>query len=183
MPIVLKDSTGSSAVVKIGDGNPDFHFGISNNVSWKDFSFYGLVDLQHGGQVYNQTQQRMYQYGRSGDVDQGGKTQELKKPIDYYTALYAANDPTDYFVQPGGYVKLRELSVRYKVGSKLLAPLGKFAARNVTLGLVGRNLLTFTDYKGYDPEVSNSNFPTTIKLDSFGYPRYRTVTGSVQIEF
>ena len=183
MPIVQKDATGNSAVVKIGDGNPDFHFGVSNNVSWKDFTVFGLVDVQRGGNVYNQTMQRMFQYGRSGEVDQAGKAQELKKTTDYYVALYAANDPTDYFVQPGGYVKLRELSVRYKVGSRFLGALNRTGARNITLGLVGRNLLTFTDYKGYDPEVSDSAFPSTIKLDSFGYPRYRTITGSVQIEF
>jgi hypothetical protein len=116
-------------------------------------------------------------------VDQAGKAQELKKTVDYYVALYAANDPTDYFVQNAGFVKLREMSVRYRVPSSLLAPLGRMGARGLTLGLVGRNLLTWTSYRGYDPEVSDSNFPNTIKLDSFGYPRYRTFTGSVQIDF
>ena len=125
----------------------------------------------------------MYQYGRSGDVDQSGREQTLKKTVDYYVALYAANDPTDYFVQPGGFVKLREASIRYKLPTSRIAALGRFGARGVTLGIVGRNLITWTDYKGYDPEVSDSDFPSTIKLDSFGYPRYRTFTGSVQIEF
>ena len=183
MPITGKDANGNAAVVRIGDGNPDFHFGWTNNVSWKDLSFFALLDAQKGGQVYNQTNQRMYQYGRSADVDQSGKPQELKKTVDYYVALYAANDPTDYFVQPGGYVKLREMSVRYKVPTDRVAALGRFGARGITLGLVGRNLFTWTDYRGYDPEVSDSDFPSTIKLDSFGYPRYRTFTGSVQIDF
>jgi TonB-linked SusC/RagA family outer membrane protein len=182
MPIVRKDANGNTAVVKIGDGNPDFHFGWTNNVTWKDLSVFALIDAQKGGQVYNQTTQRMYQWGRSADVDQAGKPQELKKTVDYYAALYAANDPTDYFVQPAGFVKLREMSVRYKVPARF-ATLGRVGARGVTLGVVGRNLLTFTDYRGYDPEVSDSDFPSTIKLDSFGYPRYRTITGSVQIDF
>ena len=183
MPIVKKDATGSSAVVNIGDGNPDFHFGVSNNVTWKDLSLFALVDAQVGGNVYNQTNQRMYQYGRSADVDQSGKPQAEKKPVEYYVALYAANDPTDYFVEDGGFVKLREMSARYRLPSRLLGPLARAGARGLSLGLVGRNLLTFTNYSGYDPEVSSSNRPTIIKLDSFGYPRYRTFTGSVQIEF
>ncbi|HEX2723699.1 MAG TPA: SusC/RagA family TonB-linked outer membrane protein, partial [Gemmatimonadaceae bacterium] len=108
MPIVLRDSTGNSAVVRIGDGNPDFHFGVSNNLSWRDLTVYGLVDASVGGQVYNRTNQRMYQWGRSADVDQAGKEQDLKKPIEYYVNLYAANDPTDYFVEDAGFVKLRE---------------------------------------------------------------------------
>jgi TonB-linked SusC/RagA family outer membrane protein len=183
MPITLKDAAGNARVVRIGEGTPDFHVGWTNNVTWGDLSFFALLDAQKGGQVYNQTQQRMYQWGRSADVDQSGKPQELKKTVDYYVALYAANDPTDYFVQPGGYVKLREMSMRYRLPSTKVGPLGRFGARGVTLGLVGRNLLTWTDYRGYDPEVSDSDFPNTIKLDSFGYPRYRTFTGSVQIDF
>jgi TonB-linked SusC/RagA family outer membrane protein len=183
MPITLKDAGGNATVVRIGDGTPDFHVGWTNNVTWKDLSFFALLDAQKGGQVYNQTTQRMYQWGRHADVDQTGKPQELKKTVDYYVALYAANDPTDYFVQPGGFVKLREMSVRYKLPATTLGALTRVGARGVTLGLVGRNLLTWTDYRGYDPEVSDSDFPTTIKLDSFGYPRYRTFTGSVQIDF
>jgi TonB-linked SusC/RagA family outer membrane protein len=183
MPITAKDAAGNAALVQIGDGTPKFHWGVSNNVSWRDLSFFGLVDVQVGGNVYNQTNQRMYQYGRSADVDQTGKPQELKKPTDYYVALYAANAPTDYFVESGGFVKLRELSVRYKLPRSVMGVLSRAGARGATLSLIGRNLLTFTDYKGYDPEVSSSNAPTVIKLDSFSYPRYRTITGSVQVEF
>jgi TonB-linked SusC/RagA family outer membrane protein len=183
LPITQRDAQGNAAVVKIGDGNPDYHLGLSNNVTWKELSLYALMDMQVGGNVYNQTNQRMYQYGRSADVDQTGKAQGDKKTVDYYVALYAANSPTDYFVEPGGYIKVREVSARYRLNSRLLGPLARFGARGLSLGVIGRNLFTLTDYKGYDPEVSSSDRPTTIKLDSFGYPRYRTFTGSVQIEF
>jgi hypothetical protein len=179
MPIPLRDSTGSNAVVRIGDGNPDFHWGLSNNFTWRNFSLYALVDAQVGGEVYNQTNQRMYQWGRSADVDQVGKPQELKKPQDYYIALYAANDPSDYFVERGGYVKLREISFRYQLGGRALGLLSGVGARGATLSLIGRNLLTFTDYKGYDPEVGG----TIVRLDSFDYPRYRTFSGSLEITF
>ena len=179
MPITLKDAAGSNAVVKIGDGNPDFRVGLSNSVNWRSFSFFGLVDVQKGGDIYNQTNQRMYQWARSADVDQVGKAQELKKPIEYYVALYAANDPTDYFVEDGGYVKLRELSARYRVGPVLRRALGRVGASDASLALVGRNLLTFTNYKGYDPDVGGA----IVRLDSFDYPRYRTITGSVEITF
>jgi TonB-linked SusC/RagA family outer membrane protein len=179
MPIIMRDSTGSNAVVRIGDGNPDFHWGLSNNVSWRGIAFYALVDAQVGGQNYNQTRQRMYQWAKHGDVDQNGKTQELKKPIEYYIALYQANDPTDYFVEDAGYVKLREASISYQLSGRLLNAVSRFGARGATLSLIGRNLLTFSDYSGYDPEVGN----TIVRLDSFDYPRYRTFSGSFQIVF
>ncbi len=179
MPITQRDETGSNALVRIGDGNPDFHFGVTNNVQWRDFSFYALVDASVGGQLYNRTNQRMYQYGRSADVDQTGKPQELKKPTDYYVALYAANDPTDYFVEDAGFVKLRELSVGYRVPTAWLARLGRVGVEGMRVNVIGRNLLTFTDYKGYDPEAGGS----IVRIDSFAYPRYRTITGSVEITF
>jgi TonB-linked SusC/RagA family outer membrane protein len=179
MPIILKDAGGSNALVKIGDGNPDFRLGWSNTVNWRNWSFFGLLDFQKGGDIYNQTNQRMYQWARSADVDQAGKPQELKKPIEYYVALYQANDPTDYFVEDGSYVKLREMSLRYRFGQRAVNALARLGAAGASFSLIGRNLLTFTDYKGYDPDVGG----TIVRLDSFDYPRYRTITGSFEINF
>jgi hypothetical protein len=179
MPITQTDATGSKAVVRIGDGVPNFHWGVTNTVGWKDFTFYTLVDANAGGQVYNQTNQRMYQYGRSRDVDQAGKPQELKKTVDYYVNLYSANDPTDYFVEDAGFVKLREASVKYRVPARYSALLHRIGASGANLSLIGRNLLTSTKYSGYDPEVGG----TIVRIDSFGYPRYRTFTGSIELNF
>jgi hypothetical protein len=179
MPIRQVDAEGNAKVVRIGDGNPDFNWGISILVSWRDFDYYALVVANQGGQVYNQTNQRMYQYGRSADVDQAGKREELKKPIDYYVNLYSANDPTDYFVEDAGFLKLREVSVKYRVGRSLIDRVSGLGVKGASISVIGRNLFTSTDYKGYDPEVGG----TIVRLDSFDYPRYRTITGSIEINF
>jgi TonB-linked SusC/RagA family outer membrane protein len=179
LPITRKDSTGSSAVVRIGDGTPKYRWGLTNNVSWKGFDVFALVDAQVGGQAYNQTRQRMYQWAKHHDVDQTGKPQELKKPIEYYVGLYAANDPTEYFIEDAGFVKLRELSVRYRLGGRALSLITPFGARGAAISLIGRNLFTSTNYRGYDPEVGG----VLTRLDSFDYPRYRTFTGSLEFTF
>jgi len=179
MPITLRDASGNPAVVKIGDGNPDFRMGFSNSVTWKNLRAYGLIDASVGGDVYNRTNQRMYQYGRSGDVDQAGKAQELKKSSAYYVSLYAANDVNSWFVENGTFVKLRELSLSYRIPTARLGLFGRTPLSGLNLSLVGRNLLTLTDYKGYDPEVGNG----VNRLDDFIYPRYRTITGAVELEF
>lgn len=179
MPIPQVDASGSKAVVHIGDGNPDFHWGFTNTVDWRDFTFYALVDANVGGDVYNETNQRMYQYGRSADVDQVGKPQELKKPTDYYVALYSAADPTDYFVENAGFVKLRELSVKYRLPARYGTVLRRIGAESASISLIGRNLFTATGYKGYDPEVGG----TIVRRDNFLYPRYRTFTGSLELTF
>jgi TonB-linked SusC/RagA family outer membrane protein len=185
-PLRLQDpASGGPAVVRIGDSNPDFRFGVSNQVTWKNFVFYGLVDVQVGGQVYNATKQRMYQWWRSAEEDQVGKPEDLKKPPAYYSVLYNAADQNDWFVEPGGFVKLREVSVRYQVPVQRLPGLRALGVRGASLSLVGRNLFTITDYTGYDPEVRSDDFriDPVIRLDDFTYPRFRTITGTLMLEF
>jgi hypothetical protein len=179
LPITSVDSTGNAAVTKIGDGTPDFRFGVTNTIGWGGLQLFMLWDTQVGGNVYNRTNQRMYQFGRSSDVDQDGKRQEFKKPVDYYTALYAANSPADFFVEDGSFVKLREVSLRYRLPARFTPTLARLGAQGASFSLIGRNMLTFTKYKGYDPEVGT----VLNRFDSFVYPRYRTVTGSVELTF
>jgi TonB-linked SusC/RagA family outer membrane protein len=179
MPIVLLDSTGQQAIVKIGSGNPRFHYGISNNVSWRGIQFYGLLDTQMGGNVYNQNNQRSYQYQRSADVDQVGKPDSLKKTIDYYSLVYNGNAIEDWFVEPGGFVKLREVSVKFHVPDRLMRRVPGTRSLGADVSFVGRNLKTWTRYKGYDPEAGS----VINRLDTYAYPQYRTFTGVFQLIF
>ncbi len=81
-------------------------------------SVFGVLDSQVGAEVYNSTKQRMYQYFRHADVDQAGKSDEQKKPIDYYFTVYNGNNPTESFVEDATYLKLRELSVQYQLSPR-----------------------------------------------------------------
>jgi len=179
MPIILLDSTGQQAVVRIGSGNPRFHYGVSNNVRWKGVEFYGLLDTQAGGNIYDQNKQRSYQYQRDADVDQTGKPQELKKTIDYYSLVYNGNAIEDWFVEPGGFVKLRELSVKYNLPQRLVSRIPGNRGAGASISIVGRNLKTWTRYRGYDPEAGT----VTNRLDTYAYPQYRSFTGVFQLHF
>ena len=76
-------------------------------------------------------------------------------------------------------MKLRELSLKYRLGDRALGLLSRLGASGASFSIVGRNLMTWTDYKGYDPDVGGA----ITRLDSFDYPRYRTFTGSFEIIF
>jgi TonB-linked SusC/RagA family outer membrane protein len=179
MPIVRLDSTGQQAIIRIGSGNPRFHYGVSNNVQWKGFQIYGLLDTQVGGNIYNQNNQRSYQYQRSKDVDQVGKPDSLKKTIDYYSLVYNGNAIEDWFVESGGFVKLREVSVRYQLPQRLMARIPGVSGTGASVSLIGRNLKTWTRYSGYDPEVGT----VTNRLDSYAYPQYRNFSAVLQLQF
>ncbi|HEX2094030.1 MAG TPA: SusC/RagA family TonB-linked outer membrane protein [Longimicrobiaceae bacterium] len=178
-PIVQLDSLGAPALVKVGDALPDFHVGLTNSFRIGGLSVFGVLDSQVGADIYNSTRQRMYQYFRHADVDQAGKPDELKKPIDYYFTLYNGNNVTEHFVEDGTYLKLRELSVRYDLDPRRFRFLGSVGAERASIGLIGRNLLTWTSFTGYDPEVGN----TTLLEDDFLYPNFRTVTALVEFSF
>jgi hypothetical protein len=93
--------------------------------------------------------------------------------------VYNGNAIEDWFVEPGGFVKLRELSIKYQIPRRLLSRIPGNRGVGASFSFIGRNLKTWTRYKGYDPEVG-----TVInRLDSYDYPQYRNFTGVLQIQF
>jgi TonB-linked SusC/RagA family outer membrane protein len=179
LPILQRDEAGTSAVVRIGDTNPDFSWGVSSNLQWGDLSVFTLLNAQVGGVIYNRTKQRMYQYNNSGDADQAGRPQELKKTTDYYGALYAGNLINQWFVEDAGYVRLREVSLRYRVPETVLSRLPHIGVDGLTVFASGRNLFTWSDYTGFDPEAGT---PLS-RMDDFVYPQFRTITTGLEIRF
>jgi len=185
-----------SAIVKIGDVNPDFNASFTTNLRYKGFSAYALVDWVQGGSIYNGTRQWPFFEYRDRVYDQSGKPAATgcsgrlpacystgKKPISYYQALYNGINPTDFFVESGTYVKIKELNVSYTFGRSALEKLG-LGINSLRLGVIGRNLFTFTKYSGYDPEVAGlSGDPYSFRFDGFSYPNFRTFTGFAEINF
>jgi TonB-linked SusC/RagA family outer membrane protein len=180
MPIMQVDEDGQRQLHRIGDSNPDLTLGFSNTVNWGQVSLYGLLDTQFGGEVYNRTKQRMYQWARAGDQDQVGRSDEEKKPLSYYSSyLYDVNRRNSWFVEDASFVRLRELSVSYNMDANRFGFLQGTGVDRVNLSLVGRNLIYWTDYSGYDPSVGTS----INRDDNFAYPSYRSLTASVDIRF
>ncbi len=180
MPVFETDEAGINAQVPIGDVNPDFNVGITHNVTWKGFNFYGLIDIKQGGDTYNNTRQWGYRDNTHADYDQFGREDGLKKPVTYYQKLYNTNSITSWFVEKSSYVKLRDLSVTYAFDRNQLQGLfGGLGIERLSVGLIGRNLFTWSDYTGFDPEVGSIRD----SYDGFGYPNFRTFTARFDVQF
>jgi len=186
----LFDTTTNQALVaKIGDSNPDFVLGFTNTFTFKNFSFYTLLDAQIGGDVYNATRQLLYFSERSKDLDQSGKPDNQKKAAAYYTAgiggLYNGNIPVSHFVEDGSFVAIREINLSYNFTPAFMSKLGAAGRifHDARLSVIGRNLFTFTDYSGYSPEVALANNSTSFRIDMFTYPVFRTYTLALQLRF
>ena len=190
-PSTLANDTNPDGAVRldttdylmIGGTQSDFNFGLGQTFRYKGFSIYALFDAQIGGDIFNNTRQWAARDGNAWEVDQSGKAEGSKKSYDYYQKLYFVNASNSHYVEDATNMKFREFSLRYSFNrGQMEGILGGFFKR-VTLAAVGRNLLTFTGYSGYDPEVANAGDGAVYRIDAFDYPNYRTFTGSVEIEF
>jgi hypothetical protein len=189
IPNKSTDAEGSQFLF-MGNTTPDFNLSWSNNFRYKNFSIYALLDGEFGADVYNQTRAYAYRDNRSGDQDQAGKADGLKKNLNYGQVLYNVNANSSHFVEDGTFVKLREASVRYTLDQNTVQDLfGGLGIDGMSLNLIGRNLLTFTDYTGYDPESgtgasgSGGGSEAIGRVDNFGYPNFRTFTAALEIIF
>jgi TonB-linked SusC/RagA family outer membrane protein len=194
MPMQLRDGDGNVMQVPLGNATPNWHGGLSSNFSWGKFSAYGLLDGSFGRKVWNEGYHWALGDLMTSTVDQGGRSVEDAKPIGYYWragpgpggsagvgGLYNVLGPTNESVEDASYVKFREMSVNYNIGA--VAGQG-----NWTVGVVGRNLYTWTKYRGYDPEVGRSGGTqlgnaSLVGIDYFTFPNLRTVTLQVSTAF
>lgn len=184
-------STGEETdFCRLGNTLPDYHVALSSTMTWKGLSVYGLFDAVQGFSVYNQPLQWAIfkQYG--GIMDQTGVPEDKRKPLGYYDELYDVSGlaPSSAFVENGSFIKLRELSVRYAFDDQVLSAVpGLSAFSGLALSLVGRNLYTWTDYRGFDPEVGRGEGDTgsaaIARVEGYQYPNFRTWSLAVELNF
>ncbi len=167
----------------IGDPTPDFNLSWINNFEISNFMNLSVqVDWVKGGDIYNQTRQWQYRDMIHDDVDNpvtiNGETAAW---ANYYQSLYSTNDPNGAFVEDGSFVRLRDVSLTLKL-QKLMKI--KYLDK-VDLTVSGRNLLTFTDYSGMDPEAASVSALNTYTrgLDQYAFPNFRSFHAGLKIGF
>ena len=80
-------------------------------------------------------------------------------------------------------MKLREFSVGYTLDQSLLRKVGlNRYAKGLKLALIGRNLYTWTNYSGFDPDVTSGG-DFNFRIEGFRQPQFRTLTGQVEVTF
>lgn len=165
-------------LVKIGDTNPDFIVGLHSSLRLKHVEAAILFDWVQGGSIYNGSRQWSFLVAQDRVFDQRAKPEAERKSVPYYQAFYNGLNPQQYFVESGTYLKVRELAVSYAFGPASLRTLG------LRVGLIGRNLFTFSRFSGYDPEVAGlQGDPFLFRIDWFSYPHFRSVTGMIEASF
>ena len=174
----------------VGNSIPDYNMSFSSTVSWKGLSVYGLLDAAQGFDVYNQPLQWATFKRYSGIMDQRDVPEAERKPVGYFDALYGVSglQPSSAFVEDASFWKLREISASYRFGPELLSAVPGFDRfSSIGLNVTGRNLYTWTDYRGYDPEVGKGSGDTgsaaIARVEGYQYPNFRTWTVGLELVF
>jgi TonB-linked SusC/RagA family outer membrane protein len=161
-------------VRRYGDSAPTFNMGFSNEVTWRGWRVSSLFDWQHGGHLVNVTQDVLDAFGASGDQEDGG------------VGRATLNDQLGFaqYVFEAGFLKLREIAVSYDLPDAWVARALGGRVKRARLEVSGRNLATWTDYPGLDPEVSNFGSQQIARfIDLAPYPPSRSYFFTIDVNF
>lgn len=145
----------------IGNPHPKFIMGLNLGANFKGFDFAAFLYWKAGGEIANYTRYwtdfNTFQGNRSRRVLYDSWTPENKNAL---LPRVTANDgasgtvPVSYYIEPGGYLRIRNLQLGYTLPAKIL---GRFGIDRLRFYAQAQNLFTITKYTGLDPEISTIN--------------------------
>lgn len=163
--------SGSTLRRIIGNPNPDYTASLVNEVTYKKLSLRVQIDAVRGGNVFNadfRTRQGVGN-GKVAEQEQRGQL-----PRGYVSGVYAIEQ---WRIDNGSFTKLRELSLTYNIGKVK-------GFSDLSVSFSGRNLISWDNYNGYDPEVNAGGQSTILRGIDFGaVPIPRTFSFGIQAKF
>ncbi len=185
----------------LGNYNPDFSMGFNNKFTYKNIEMTILVDWRKGGTIVSRTraigstsgvlQETLAgrETGVIGDGVMNVGTAENPQYVPNTTSVSASQFYNNFFdrgneassLYSASYLKLRQLSFYYNISEALTKSLG---FESIKLGLVGSNLLLFTENPHFDPELNAFQERNIISgVEDISYPSTRSFGISLKTEF
>jgi TonB-linked SusC/RagA family outer membrane protein len=147
--------TGTTLRKVIGDPNPDWTGSLVNEIGYKKFSLRFQFDAVQGVDVFNADFRTRQGVGNGTEAE---KEHRGIYPRGYINSVYQIEE---WRVDDGSFVKLREVALNYSFGNF------KFF-KDLNISLSGRNLISWDNYKGYDPELNAAGQSTLLRGIDFG---------------
>ena len=178
--------------VPLGSPSPKFIAGITNTFNYAGFDLNVLFNGQFGNYIYNGGGKFQSANGDFFDNQSVDQLDRWKKPGDITNVPQArllggnGTGESSRYLQKGDYVRLRTLTLGYTLPKALV---NRIHLSRVRIYATGQNLLTFTGYTGWDPEVNSDAYvsgtrgPINLGVDFYSAPQPRTIIGGLQIGF
>jgi len=171
------DQEKFGGLTKYGDFQPEFQMSFGNDFTvFQDFEFSFLFHWSKGGENLDLYELLLDSGGNDKDFFVGNTAE-----IDDFPPYFS---DTSSFIQDASYIKLREASLYYNVPVSTLNKFFGDTVKRIRLGVSGTNLLMFTDFRGYDPEVNFAGRSTLVQSVSIApFPSSRKILFSVNLDF
>ncbi|WP_258097862.1 SusC/RagA family TonB-linked outer membrane protein [Marinoscillum pacificum] len=172
----------------LGNPNPDFIYGWTNNFKFKGFDLSILIQGQEGNKVFLGGGTFMTANARYEDNQTADQLDRWQQPGDItdvpQARLYANNgaQTSSRYLSDASYVRLKTLTFGYNFPRSIL---GNSFISSARVYFSGQNLITITDYDGWDPEVNTDYLASNIFLgnDFYSAPQAKTFTFGVKLGF
>jgi TonB-dependent starch-binding outer membrane protein SusC len=173
----------------IGSAQPKYFGGVTNTFSWKGFELSALFQFMYGNQIYNNTRafaEGMNSvFGQYASILKRWTPQNPHNDIRYPRAVFGdpANNrrTSDRWLEDGSYLRLRNIALGYNFPSSITQ---KLKISRLRVYVQGQNLVTWTKYSGFDPEISTFGETTTAAgTDFLTFPQARQVSFGLNVTF
>ncbi|MBN8824887.1 MULTISPECIES: TonB-dependent receptor [unclassified Spirosoma] len=167
----------------IGNPNPNYYFGLTNNLKFKGFDFSLFIQGVQGNQLFNVARLRL-------ESASGGSNQYVTV-VDRWTPSNPSNryqkasigqrvSQSDFQIEDGSFVRFKNATLGYT-----FPQIGKINwLRNSRVYVSANNFVTITKYTGYDPEVNTAGQNNlNLGVDNIGYPVAKSFIAGLQLTF
>ena len=183
--IRFKDINGDGTIddkdrTKIGSPYADYMMGWGLNLRVYDFDFSVQTYSSVGGEIYRAYERNLNYTNRFGAAINRWTGQDTSniEPRATFVDSNNNNRPSDRYVEDGSFFKIKSVQLGYTLHKNILKMIG---IQNIRMYAQIKNAWVFTNYSGYDPEVSSSVFDTGI--DRGAYPIPRTISVGFDVQF
>ncbi len=188
----------------VGNVNPDWTLGITNDISYKGFTLSALLDIRVGGQMFNFTKARLYyqgvhedtetrgeeivfegvmgHYDDEGNLISSGQQNNITAVLDqdWYTGKGGSSGVAEPFVEDANWVRLRNITLSYELPNQLLS---KLSISSASIYFSGQNLWVSTPYTGIDPESSLVASANARGFEYFNTPGSKSYSLGLKLSF
>ncbi len=183
----FKDLNGDGIIsdadkTKIGKGMPDWTYGVTLGFEWREIDLNMFFQGTMGNDVFD--------YSQRGDIPAMNRPAWFldrwhgEGTSDKIPRMTSANPngnwrSSDLYIKDGSYLRLKSLQLGYTLPTTII---NKVSISKLRFYISADNLLTFTKYDGFDPEIASGGY-TTIGVDRGIYPQSRTLSLGMNVSF
>ena len=171
----------------LGNAQPKWVAGLNNSVTYKQFILSFDFYISWGGSIYNSARANL---NRNVTTNVTPEPDYIHKawwhpgdvtiyPVASNNSLGNARDLSSLYLEDASFIRLRNARLSYELPKKIIS---KVKLQNVSVFVFGNNLLTWTNYTWYDPEISLGS-ALTPGNDNGRFPRKREYGGGINLNF